>query len=75
MANPGIRVDRELCTGHGRCYAAAPEIFEPDDEGFAVVVGTADDDGGRAALSAAERNCPEHAVEVFTGERLEGEQQ
>ncbi|NKQ53204.1 ferredoxin [Amycolatopsis sp. K13G38] len=61
-----VSVDRELCVGHGRCYAAAPGIFEPDDEGFAVVVGEATDDS-RAALSLAEQNCPEHAVLVSEG--------
>ena len=29
-----IRVDRDGCTGHGRCNAAAPELFELDEEGY-----------------------------------------
>ena len=28
-----VRVDDTLCQGHGRCYALAPELFEPDDIG------------------------------------------
>ena len=29
-----IEVDVELCTGHGRCYSLAPEVYEADDEGY-----------------------------------------
>ena len=31
-----LRIDAEACTGHGRCYVLAPEVFEPDDEGHSV---------------------------------------
>lgn len=64
--NPRIAIDRDACVGHGRCYAVAPEIFEPDDEGYSVVVGDADDDELREELDKAVRNCPEHAVLVST---------
>lgn len=60
-----VRVDDERCEGHGRCYAVAPELFEPDDIGNAVVIG----DGivpaeltSKARLAA--ENCPEHAVTI-----------
>ena len=30
-----IRIDEELCSGHGRCYSLAPEVFSArDDDGF-----------------------------------------
>lgn len=29
-----IRVDSELCCGHGRCYTVSPDVFSPDDEGY-----------------------------------------
>ena len=32
-----IQFDREKCQGHGRCYALAPDLFDCDDEGYAVV--------------------------------------
>jgi len=58
-----VRVDEELCQGHGRCYAVAPEVFEPDDLGNGEPIG----DGNvppeleaKARLAAA--NCPERAV-------------
>ena len=59
-----IRIDEDVCTGHGRCYALAPEVFTArDEDGFGVVLG----DGSvppeleaRASLAAA--NCPEAAI-------------
>ena len=33
-----IRIDADACTGHGRCYVLAPEVFEPDDEGHSVAL-------------------------------------
>ncbi len=60
-----VRIDDDLCEGHGRCYALAPTIFEPDDIGNAQVIS----DGlvpaeleDRARLAAA--NCPEHAITI-----------
>jgi ferredoxin len=60
-----VRVDDERCEGHGRCYAVAPELFEPDDIGNAVVIGDGvvpAELGSKARLAA--ENCPEHAVTV-----------
>ena len=34
-----VRVDPDLCQGHGRCYAIAPELFEPDDLGNGEAIG------------------------------------
>jgi len=34
MATMKITVDAELCSGQGRCYVVAPDLFSPDDEGF-----------------------------------------
>ena len=60
-----VRVDRERCQGHNRCYAIAPELFELDDLGNAREVG----DGlvppelqEKARLAVA--NCPEEAVTI-----------
>lgn len=58
------RVDRDACAGHGRCYLAAPETFDCDDEGFPVVIGSASTASQRSALDRAMRNCPEHAISV-----------
>jgi ferredoxin len=58
-----IRIDRERCEGHGRCYALAPELVEPDDIGNGQEIGDGTvpaDQVGNA--QQAEANCPEHAV-------------
>jgi ferredoxin len=60
-----VRIDAERCQGHNRCYALAPELFDVDDFGQAVVLG----DGTvpaelehKARLAVA--NCPEYAISL-----------
>ena len=59
-----IRFDREACTGHGRCYTLAPEVYRPDEDGYCL-----DPTGPVAAgLEDAARkgaaNCPEDALTI-----------
>jgi ferredoxin len=60
-----IRFDRELCQGHNRCYILAPELFDTDDEGYAVlrIEGDVPPDLEEKARLAAD-NCPEFAIEI-----------
>ncbi|MGI8793348.1 MAG: ferredoxin [Acidimicrobiales bacterium] len=60
-----IKLDSAICQGHGRCYALAPEVFEADDEGYAVlkVKGQVPSELEDAARLAAD-NCPEYAIEI-----------
>jgi ferredoxin len=67
---PGVRVEvsSERCQGHNRCYVLAPELFDVDDLGSAVVRG----DGSvpaelehKARLAVA--NCPEYAITIDEG--------
>jgi ferredoxin len=58
-----VRLDTELCQGHNRCYALAPELFDVDDFGQAVVRGDGTVAEGlehKARLAVA--NCPEYAI-------------
>lgn len=55
-------VDRDACKGHGRCYMTAPDVFDSDDDGFPVVIGTASAPGQVADLERAINNCPERAI-------------
>ena len=58
-----IHVDRERCEGHGRCYALAPALIEPDDIGNGQELGDGSvpaDQEHNARLAVA--NCPERAV-------------
>jgi ferredoxin len=60
-----IHLDTAKCQGHGRCYSLAPELFDCDDFGTAVVVvtGELDDDQLKKATLAAS-NCPEFAIVI-----------
>ena len=60
-----IKLDNAKCQGHGRCYALAPELFESDDEGYAVlkVEGDVPSDREDDAILAAD-NCPEYAITI-----------
>ena len=59
-------IDLELCTGHGRCYALEPELFQPiDDDGRAALRLESDvitDKAIRTRLEVIERTCPEQAI-------------
>ena len=60
-----VEVNTELCQGHNRCYALAPELFDVDDYGTAMVIGDGTvpaDLEDKARLAAA--NCPEYAITV-----------
>jgi ferredoxin len=58
-----IHIDQSRCEGHGRCYALAPELVQPDELGNGREVGDGSvprelEDGAQKAFA----NCPEHAV-------------
>jgi ferredoxin len=60
-----VTVDSAKCQGHTRCYALAPELFDVDDYGQAVVIGDGTvgpelEDKARLAVA----NCPEYAIAI-----------
>ncbi len=60
-----VHIDAEKCQGHNRCYALAPELFDVDDYGQAIVIGDGDVEAGlhdKARLAVA--NCPEFAITI-----------
>ena len=61
-----LSVDADLCTGHGRCYALAPELFTPDDFGHCeLVVGDGDVPGRLEEQARVGRDgCPEQAITI-----------
>lgn len=71
-ADPGnieIRIDRDTCMGSGNCQFWAPNVFDLDDEGVAVVVNAAGDPGEKVVLAA--RGCPTQSITVFRdGEQI-----
>lgn len=59
-----VTIDADKCEGHNRCIIIAPELFEPDDFGYAH-----EKDGNvpaeleeKARLAVA--NCPERAITI-----------
>jgi ferredoxin len=63
-----VLLDTEACQGHNRCYALAPELFDVDDYGQAVLIGDGSVPPGledKARLAVA--NCPEYAITVENG--------
>lgn len=61
-----VVLDSELCQGHGRCYALAPDLFDSDDDGYGFVI-PADGivpEGQEDAARLAADNCPEFAITI-----------
>jgi ferredoxin len=60
-----IVFDRDACQGHNRCYLLAPELFDVDDDGYAVLRMT---DLVPPELEHKARlcvdNCPEYAISL-----------
>lgn len=59
-----IVVDRKLCISAGTCIVVAPEAFELDGEGIAVVKEGAKDLDDDTLLMAAQ-SCPTQAIFLF----------
>ncbi len=59
-----VRVDTELCSGHGRCYSLAPEVFAPDEEGHSTLIVDDVPEALRPKAIVGEQNCRERAVSV-----------
>ena len=58
-----IKVDPELCQGHNRCCALAPELFDVDDYGMSQALNNGNvpkELEEKANLAIA--NCPEFAI-------------
>jgi ferredoxin len=60
-----LRVDREKCQGHARCYALAPQLFELDQFGNATEksLGPVPVELEDEAFTA-HSNCPEGAIVI-----------
>lgn len=55
-----IEVDREACTSVATCLAVAPNTFELDDEGIAIVKNPKGED--EATILQAAQSCPVNAI-------------
>jgi ferredoxin len=60
-----IKVDRDLCQGHGVCRTEAPELFDVDREIEQVIVkDERPPESLRAKVEAAVRYCPTRALAI-----------
>ena len=61
-----IKVDLDLCQGHGACVEEAPEVFAIDERASKVIV--RDERPGealRVQVKAAIRFCPTRALDLI----------
>ena len=59
-----IVVNWSLCEGNGNCEAAAPELFQLDDDDQLTVLNENPPEELRAKAEAAVRSCPKSALSI-----------
>ena len=59
-----VRIDRDLCQGHGVCMGEAPEVFRVDDDGHVTILLEAPPEALRGKLADAVRYCPTGAISL-----------
>ncbi|MES3636613.1 ferredoxin [Mycobacterium intracellulare] len=59
-----VEADRELCQGYANCIAAAPDVFDIDDDGIVVVLRDEVEDSERARVDESVRSCPVAALRL-----------
>ena len=59
-----VLLDAESCTGHGRCYTLAPDVFDADEVGHCVLLVEEVSGDLEAQAVIGEQNCPENAITV-----------
>ena len=59
-----VVVDFDVCQSHGLCMQAAPEVFELRDDGFLYILKENPEDGLRAKVQKAARECPTGAIKI-----------
>ncbi|MBM4383344.1 MAG: ferredoxin [Deltaproteobacteria bacterium] len=58
-----VRVDADLCQGHGACKSEAPEVFDVNErDGVVIVLQVNPSEALRAKVQAAVRYCPTRAL-------------
>ena len=59
-----LAVDLGRCTGHGRCYTLAPNVFDADDEGHCLLLAAEVPPAHEREARSAAVNCPEDAIAI-----------
>jgi len=59
-----INADRTVCVGAGQCALVAGELFDQDDDGLVLVLGSHPDAADEPAARRAASLCPSRAISV-----------
>ena len=61
-----MRIDEELCTGHGRCAHYAPNVFRLDNDGYNADMGSTITvpAGEEKQAKLGMKSCPERAINL-----------
>jgi ferredoxin len=57
-----VVVDWDLCESNGLCMAAAPEVFELQDDDTLLILQETPDESLRAKVTDAVNACPKQAI-------------
>jgi len=63
-----VAVDVEVCDSFGACVAAAPQVFDLDDDDLLVVVEEEVTEANRADIEDAVARCPKRALQIVVAE-------
>jgi ferredoxin len=63
-----VDIDLQRCQGHGKCMLECPEVFDMDEQGFAVLTAPEFDESLRAAAQRCVNDCPEAALRIVDRE-------
>ncbi|MEI8335592.1 MAG: ferredoxin [Actinomycetes bacterium] len=58
-----IKINREICMGSGNCSFWAPETFDLDDDGVAIVTSIEGSPEEKVILAA--QGCPTQAISII----------
>jgi ferredoxin len=59
-----VVVDWDLCESNGLCVAAAPEVFELQDDDTLLILQETPDESLRGKVVDAIRTCPKQAISL-----------
>ena len=57
-----VSVDEDRCAGHGVCWSLCPEVFDLNDDGYAVVLLPDVPAEHQDHVRAAVKQCPSQAI-------------
>ncbi|UYP19071.1 ferredoxin [Rhodococcus sp. Z13] len=59
-----LTIDTGKCSGHARCWEAAPDVFDIDDNGYALPLDVEVSDPPADSIRAGIAACPERAISL-----------